>query len=177
MLSDSQCDPQPHPWWGSLLPFRNPASYDFHTCNHLSGLPSWLSGQESACNARDTGSVPVSDRYPGEGNGNPLQYSGPGKSHGQRSLAGYSPWRHKESDMTERLNNNHLSYMYPFPVFVSKCPIKEIENTLGILNRKNFIKELIIKVFEELEKPKKKRRRENTRVLNDWWVLRRHYPP
>ena len=59
--------------------------------------------------------------------------------------------------MTERLNNNHLSYMYPFPVFVSKCPIKEIENTLGILNRKNFIKELIIKVFEELEKPKKKK--------------------
>ena len=24
----------------------------------------------------------------------------PGKSHGQRSLAGYSPWGHKESDMT-----------------------------------------------------------------------------
>ena len=28
---------------------------------------------------------------PGEGNGNPLQYSCP-ESHGQRSLAGYSPW-------------------------------------------------------------------------------------
>ena len=27
----------------------------------------------------------------------------PGKSHGQRSLAGYSPWGHKESDTTERL--------------------------------------------------------------------------
>ena len=26
------------------------------------------------------------------------------KSHGQRSLVGYSPWRHKESDMTERLH-------------------------------------------------------------------------
>ena len=25
----------------------------------------------------------------------------PGESHGQRSLAGYSPWGHKESDMTE----------------------------------------------------------------------------
>ena len=25
----------------------------------------------------------------------------PGKFHGQRSLAGYSPWGHKESDMTE----------------------------------------------------------------------------
>ena len=25
----------------------------------------------------------------------------PGKSHGQRSLVGYSPWGHKESDTTE----------------------------------------------------------------------------
>ena len=28
----------------------------------------------------------------------------PGKFHGQRSLVGYSPWGHKESDMTERLH-------------------------------------------------------------------------
>ena len=28
----------------------------------------------------------------------------PGKSHGQRSLEGYSPWGHKESDMTEQLH-------------------------------------------------------------------------
>ena len=27
----------------------------------------------------------------------------PGKSHGQRSLAGYSPWTLKESDTTEKL--------------------------------------------------------------------------
>ena len=31
----------------------------------------------------------------------------PGKSHGQRSLAGYSPWGHKELDMTERLNHHY----------------------------------------------------------------------
>ena len=29
----------------------------------------------------------------------------PGKSHGQRSLVGYSPWGHKESDTTERLTH------------------------------------------------------------------------
>ena len=29
----------------------------------------------------------------------------PGKSHGQRSLVGYSPWGHKELDMTYQLNN------------------------------------------------------------------------
>ena len=31
----------------------------------------------------------------------------PGKSHGQRSLAGYNPWGLKELDTTERLNNNN----------------------------------------------------------------------
>ena len=43
---------------------------------------------------------------PEEGNDNPLQYSGLGKSHGQRSLAGYTPWGGKESDTTEQLNNS-----------------------------------------------------------------------
>ena len=35
----------------------------------------WLSGKESACNAGDLGSIPGSGRSPGEGIGNPLQYS------------------------------------------------------------------------------------------------------
>ena len=35
---------------------------------------------------------------PGRGHGNPLQYSGLEKAHGQRSLVGYSPCSHKESD-------------------------------------------------------------------------------
>ena len=33
----------------------------------------------------------------------------PGQSHGQRSLVGYIPWGHKESDTTERLNNNDFT--------------------------------------------------------------------
>ena len=37
--------------------------------------------KESTCNA-DQGSIPGSRRFPGEGNGNPLQYSCPGESHG-----------------------------------------------------------------------------------------------
>ena len=41
---------------------------------------------------RDTGSIPGSGRSPGEGHGNPLQYSDLENPHGQRSLAGYSPW-------------------------------------------------------------------------------------
>ena len=39
------------------------------------GLPRWLSGKESACNAEDRSSIPEWGRSPGEGNGNQLQYS------------------------------------------------------------------------------------------------------
>ena len=35
----------------------------------------------------------------------------PGESHGQRGVVGYSPWDHKESDMTEQLSLS-LSYIY-----------------------------------------------------------------
>ena len=41
------------------------------------------------------------ERSSEEGNGNRLPYFLPGHSHGQRSLAGYSPWACKESDTTE----------------------------------------------------------------------------
>ena len=41
----------------------------------ISGLPWWLSGKEFVCNAGDMGLIPGKGRSPGEGNGNPLQYS------------------------------------------------------------------------------------------------------
>ena len=55
----------------------------------------------NAGDARDADLTPGLGRSAGEGNGNPLQYSCLENSHGQRSLAGYSSWGHKESDMTE----------------------------------------------------------------------------
>jgi len=39
------------------------------------GFPGGSVSKESACNAGDQGSIPRSGRSPGEGNGNPLQYS------------------------------------------------------------------------------------------------------
>ena len=39
------------------------------------GLPRWLSSKESAHDAGDVGLIPTSGRSPGEGDGNPLQYS------------------------------------------------------------------------------------------------------
>ena len=65
----------------------------------------WLSGKESACNAGDVGSIFGLGRSSEGGNGNPLQYSCQEKFQGQRSLAGYSLWGQKESDMTEHNNN------------------------------------------------------------------------
>ena len=41
----------------------------------LSGFPGGSDGKESTCNVGDLGSIPVSGRSPGEGNGKPIQYS------------------------------------------------------------------------------------------------------
>ena len=73
----------------------------FYTSN-LVGFPGSSISEESDCNEGDLGSIPGSERSPGEGNGN--QVFLPGESHGQRSLAGCSPWGRKESGRTERLH-------------------------------------------------------------------------
>ena len=39
------------------------------------GFPGGSAGKESACNAGDLDLIPGLRKYPGEGNGNPLQYS------------------------------------------------------------------------------------------------------
>ena len=67
----------------------------------MRGFPGGSDGKESACNAGDLGSIPGLGRSPGGGHGNPLHCSCLENLHGQRSLVGYSPWGHKESDMTE----------------------------------------------------------------------------
>ena len=73
------------------------------------GFPGGSDNKESTCNARDLGSILGLGRSPGRGHGNPLQYSCLGNLHGQRSLAGYSPPGHKESDTTERLSTAQYS--------------------------------------------------------------------
>ena len=56
-------------------------------------------GKVSVNNVGDTGSIPRLGRSPGEGNGNPLQYS-------------CTPWHCKESDTTEQLHSLHLNYRW-----------------------------------------------------------------
>ena len=72
--------------------------------NDLLGFPGGSVVKESARNVEDLGSIPKLGRSPGVGNGNPLQCYCLENPHGQRSLAGCSPWGCKESDMTEQLS-------------------------------------------------------------------------
>ena len=49
-------------------------------------------GKASACNTEGLGLIPGLGISPGEGKWLPTPVFLPGESHGQRSLAGYSPW-------------------------------------------------------------------------------------
>ena len=63
-------------------------------------FPGGSEGKESACNARDPGSIPGQED-PLEKEMAPTPVFLPGESHGQRNLVGYSPWGCKELDTTE----------------------------------------------------------------------------
>ena len=63
------------------------------------GFAGGSDGKEPACNAGGprVGMIPWRREW------QPTPVFLPGKSYGQRSLAGYGSWNHKESDMTEQL--------------------------------------------------------------------------
>ena len=68
------------------------------------GVPGGTSGKEPACQfrrLRDVGSILGWGRFPWREKWQPTPVFWPGESHGQRNLAGYSPWGCKELDMTE----------------------------------------------------------------------------
>ena len=85
------------------------------------GFDAGSDGKESTCNAGDSGLISGLGRFSGEGNGYPLQYSLPGEFYGQRSLAGYSPWGHKESHRTELLTHTHIGKLFFVATFLEKC--------------------------------------------------------
>ena len=68
----------------------------------LTGFAGGSVSKESACKAGDPGARKIPQRIEWQ----PTPALLPGKSHGQRSLAGYSSWGGKESDMTEQLNTH-----------------------------------------------------------------------
>ena len=99
------------------------------------GFPGGSADKESACSARDLGSIPGLGRSPGGGHGNPLQYSCLENPRGQRSLAGYSSWDCKESDMTERLSTAQT--------VVTDGPPKQRSVSLGMVSKPVFFKNIL----------------------------------
>ena len=67
-------------------------------------FPGGSDGKTSAYNAGDPGSIPGSGKIPWRRIWQSTPVLLPGKSHGQRSVVGYSPWGLKESDTTEQLH-------------------------------------------------------------------------
>ena len=89
----------------SITPF---IEYYIHIV-YKEGLPSWLSGKESASNAGatgDAGSNPRSRRSPGGGNGNPFQYSCPEKISWTEKPGGLQSMGLQRADVTERLSTS-----------------------------------------------------------------------
>ena len=74
-------------------------TYNTYTCMYLPHLRALViiltyggsDGKASACSVGAPGWIPGLGRSPGEGNGNPFQYSYLENPRGQRSLAEYSP--------------------------------------------------------------------------------------
>ena len=71
-----------------------------------------MGGKGSACNVGDPGWILGSGRSPEKGMATTLLFL-LGKSYGQRSLVGYSPWGHKELDKTKQLT---LWALHPRPL-------------------------------------------------------------
>ena len=95
------------------------------------GFPSGSDDKESAYSVGDLDLIPELGRSPGGGHGNPLQYSCLENPHGQRSLAGYSPWGHKESDTTEWLSTYiHIKYSNNLEEYKEKSFLKTSKNIL-----------------------------------------------
>ena len=84
-------------------------TFSFGITVHL-GFPGGSDGKESACSVGDLGSIPGLGRSLGGQYGNPLQCSCLENPHGQRSLAGPSPWGCKGSDKTEQLSTAQHSF-------------------------------------------------------------------
>ena len=63
----------------------------------------WLSGKESACQCWKRRFNPWVGKIPWKGKWQPTPVFLPGQFHGQKSLAGYSSWGHRDVDTTQRL--------------------------------------------------------------------------
>ena len=80
-----------------------------HACTPYLGLPGWLRGKESTCPCRRCRFNPWLRQIPWRRAWQLTPVFLLGESHGQRSLAGYSPQGCTESDMTEATWHTHVT--------------------------------------------------------------------
>ena len=83
------------------------------------GLLRWLSGKESACQCRRHRFDPWEGKIPWRRAWKPTPVFLPGKPHGQRSLAGYSPWGCKESRTWLRMNTQYYETYIKYVTFIT----------------------------------------------------------
>ena len=76
------------------------------------GLPFWLNGKESTCQCRKHGSNPWVVKIPWRRKWQPTPLFLPGKPHGQRRLAGYSPCASKRMGHNLEIKQQQLSHLY-----------------------------------------------------------------
>ena len=106
------------------------------------GLPRWPGGKESACQCKRHWFDLWVGKIPWRRKRQPLQYSLLEKSYEQRSLAGYSPWGHKEFDTTEHTCSYapRKSRKEPFLAlyFVQQSPCFKIRESRGLILDMHF---------------------------------------
>ena len=96
------------------------------------GLPNWQSRKESTCPCRwytRPGFNPWVGKIPWRRKWLPTPVSLPGKSHGQRSLAGYTPWDHEQLDTTEWLHTHTHTHTHTL-----KIPAIEFRNVYYLVS-------------------------------------------
>ena len=81
-----------------------PLVYNIGTTRYYMGFPGGSVVKNPPANAGDVGSILGLGKIPWKRKWQPSPVLLPRKSHGQRSLVGFSPWDRKESDTTERLS-------------------------------------------------------------------------
>ena len=91
--------------WGHKESDTTEVAQCAHTTLNMNKLPRWLRGKETACwcnRCRRPRFDPWVGKILWSRKWKPTPVFLPGKFHGQRSLAGYSPWGSKESDTTDQ---------------------------------------------------------------------------
>ena len=116
--------PSPSPWtcwnscplnmWSHPAISSSPSAFNHSSVTNKLGLPRWLGAKESVCHCRRRGFHPWMEKIPWRSKWQRTPAFLPGKSHGHRNLAGYSPWGRRVghdwawASKTNKLDNGPL---------------------------------------------------------------------